>query len=335
VNTHDSLAPQLWRIAAAACGLMLALSAGAQQDTMPDMDMSSMSGMPMSKQPATTVEAQHLRFGHMIGTRPRPGGLADNSQGAAISSAQGMSMSSMQGGKAPPDARSPDYSDGYGYTSMAGMDMVDHAMLGMLMIDQLEYARDDRGDDAAFIDAEAWYGEDFNRLWLKAEGEAARGKLEDLRTEALWNHAIRADWGTQIGLRQDLGEGPRRTWAAFGLQGVAPLWFDTEVELYLGEDGRTAARVQLEYEELITQRLVLQPKLEVNLYGKDDPQRGIGSGLADSELGMRLRYDIEREFGPYIGVVWRERYGHTAALARMQGAHAGELQLAAGLRFWF
>jgi copper resistance protein B len=335
VNAHNSLAARPWRIAATALGLTLALTAGAQQDTMAGMDMSSMSGMSMSKHSAKTVEIQHLRFGNMIGARPGPGGLADGSRGAAISSPQAMSMASMQDGKAPPDARSPDYSDGYGYTSMAGMKMSDHARLGMLLIDQLEYARDDHGDNAAFIDAEAWYGEDFDRLWLKAEGEAARDKLDDLRTEALWNHAIHADWSTQIGLRQDLGRGPRRTWAAFGLQGVAPLWFDTEVELYLGQDGRTAARVQLEYEELITQRLILQPKLEVNLYGEDDPQRGIGSGLSDSELGVRLRYEIKREFGPYIGVVWRERYGHTAALARGQGAHAGELQLAAGLRFWF
>lgn len=231
--------------------------------------------------------------------------------------------------------RSPDYSDGYGYTNMPGMEMADQSSLGMLLIDQLEYTRDNHGNNTAFLDAEGWYGKDFNKLWLQAEGEAARGRLEDLRTEALWGHAISAYWNTGLGLRQDFGEGPHRTWAAFGVQGLAPLWFDTEVEVYLGQDGRTAARVQIEYEELITQRLILQPKLEVNLYGKDDPQRGIGSGLADSELGVRLRYDIRREFGPYIGVVWRERYGRSAAIARQQGVHAGELQYAAGLRFWF
>lgn len=215
------------------------------------------------------------------------------------------------------------------------MDMADHAMLGMLLMDQLELTRGNHGVNTAFFDAEGWYGDDFNKLWLKAEGDGTHGRLEDLRTEALWNHAVTTYWGTQLGLRQDFGEGPRRTWAALGIQGLAPFWFDTEAELYAGQEGRTAARVQLEYEALITQRLILQPKLEVNLYGKSDPQRGIGSGLADSELGMRLRYDIKREFGPYIGVVWRERYGHTATLARARGEHVGELQLAVGLHFWF
>jgi copper resistance protein B len=218
---------------------------------------------------------------------------------------------------------------------MPGMDMADQAMLGMLLIDQLEYAHDNHGDSAAFLDAEGWYGEDFNKLWLKTEGNGAHGRLEDLRTEALWSHAVTTYWGTQLGVRQDLGKGPHRTWAALGIQGLAPFWLDTEAELYLGQDGRTAARVQLEYEELMTQRLILQPKVEVSLYGKADPRRGIGSGLADSELGVRLRYDIKREFGPYIGAVWRERYGRSATFARTRGERVGELQLAAGVHFWF
>ncbi len=116
---------------------------------------------------------------------------------------------------------------------------------------------------------------------------------------------------------------------------MAPYWFDTEATLYLGPDGRIAARVQFEYEELLTQRLVLQPKLEVSFYGKEDPQRGIGSGLSDAELGLRVRYEFRREFAPYIGVVWRQRYGRTADFARAQGQHASELQFVAGVRVWF
>ena len=297
--------------------------------------MSSTPGITMPMQSSTPVEIQHLHLGNMIGTRPAPGGLAESPYGMEMPSVLSMSTSSMQGGKAPPDARSSDYSDGYRYTSMSGMDMPDHAALGMLLVDQLEYTHDNHGYNAAFLDAEAWYGEDFNKLWLKAEGEGARGKLQDLRTEALWNHDIATYWGTQFGLRRDFGEGSGRTWAALGVQGLAPYWFDTEATVYLGENGRTAARVQFEYEALITQRLVLQPKAEVNLYGKDDPDRGIGSGLSDSELGVRLRYDIKRGFGPYVGVVWRQRFGRTATLTRAQGGRAGELQFAAGLHFWF
>ncbi|HET6912366.1 MAG TPA: copper resistance protein B [Rhodanobacteraceae bacterium] len=290
---------------------------------------------PMPQQSSKPVELQHLHFGNMIGTRPKPGGLAEGMQGMAMPSMQGMDMSAMQGGKAPPDARSPDYSDGYRYTDMPGMAMSDHSRQGMLLIDQLEYAHDNHGNNSTFIDGQFWYGEDFNKLWLKFEGEQARGKLEDLRTEALWYHATSAYWGTQLGVREDFGEGPNRTWAAFGVEGLAPYWFETEATLYVGQNGRTAARVQFEYEELITQRLVLQPKFEVNLYGKDDPQRGIGSGLSDAELGLRLRYEIRREFAPYIGVVWRQRFGRTADLYRAQNEPGGDLQFVAGIHFWF
>jgi copper resistance protein B len=252
-----------------------------------------------------------------------------------IHAMQNMDMSSMQGGKAPPDARSPDYSDGYRYTDMPGMAMSDHSRQGMLLIDQLEYAHDNHGNNAVFLDGQFWYGEDFNKLWVKFEGEQARGKLEDLRIEALWSHAVSSYWNTQLGVRHDFGKGPGRTWAAFGIEGLAPYWFETEVTVYVGQEGRTAARVQFEYEELLTQRWVLQPKFEVNLYGKSDPQRGIGSGLSDAELGVRLRYEFRREFAPYIGVVWRQRFGHTADLYRAQREPASDLQFVAGLHFWF
>ena len=294
--------------------------------------MPAMPSMPMqASQPA---EVQHLHFGHMIGTRPKPGGLASGMQDMSTSSMQGMSMSSMQGGSAPADARSPDYSDGYRYGRMPGMDMPDDESLGMVMLDQLEYAYSAHGN-SEFIDGEAWYGRNFDKLWVKAEGEVSHGRLGDLRTEALWDHAIATYWSTQLGVRHDFGAGPDRTWVAIGVQGLAPYWFDTEATLYVGEGGRTAARVQFEYEELLTQRLILQPKVEVNLYGRDDPQRAIGAGVSDAEFGLRLRYEVRREIAPYIGIVYRQRYGHTADFARAQGEHADDLQFVAGLHAWF
>lgn len=299
------------------------------------MHRRDMSSMPMSMQSSKPLELQHLDFGNMIGTRPKPGGLAESSHGMQMNGMANMDMSTMQGGNAPLDARSPDYSDGYRYTDLPGMEMSDRSKQGMLLIDQLEYTHDIHGSNAAFLDGEFWYGEDFNKLWLKFEGEQARGKLEDLRTEALWYHATSAYGGTQLGFREDLGEGPNRTWAAFGVQGLAPYWFETEAAFYVGQSGRTAARFQFEYEELLTQRLVLQPKFEVNLYGKDDPQRDIGSGLSDAELGVRLRYEFHREFAPYVGVVWRQRFGRTADFYRAQGEPAGDLQFVAGIHFWF
>lgn len=299
-------------------------------------DASSMPGMQgMSTRPAQPVEMQHLHFGQMIGTRPKPGGLAGAMGGMSMPAMQGMDMSSMQGGNAPPDARSPDYSDGYTYGPMPGMDMADDTRHGMLLLDQLEVAHSRNGGNATFIDGEAWYGGDINKLWLKVEGGHAGGKWEDLRSEALWSHAVATYWNTQLGVRHDSGAGPGRTWAAFGIEGLAPYWFETDATFYVGQGGRTAARVQVEYELLFTQRLILQPKVEVNLYGKDDPQRGIGSGLSDLEAGLRLRYEARREFAPYVGVVWRQTFGRTADFARARGEYADDLQFIAGFRIWF
>lgn len=295
--------------------------------------MSGMQGMPMQAKPP--VDMQHLHFGQMIGTRPEPGGLAGTAKDMNMSSMQGMDMSSMQGGDAPPDARSPDYSDGYTYGSMPGMAMNDNPSIGMLLLDRLEYVRSGDGGNAVAIDGQAWYGKNFNKLWMKFEGEHADGRLQDLRTEALWDHAIATYWSTQIGVRHDFGVGPGRTWAAFGIEGLAPYWFETEATFYVGQGGRTAARVSFEYEALLTQRLILQPQLEVNAYGKDDPQRGIGSGLSDVEAGLRLRYEIRREFAPYIGVAWHQRFGRTADLARAHGEPADDLQFVVGFRIWY
>lgn len=298
---------------------------------MQGMSVSSMQG---NQRPAQTAPMQRMHFGNMIGERPRPAGLAHGTRDISTSSMGKMDTASMQGGAAPRDARNPDDSDGYGYTAMPGMAMSDHSKQAMLLLDQFEYARGNHGDDGAFLDGQFWYGEDFNKLWVKSEGDYSHGKLEDLRTEALWSHALSSYWDTQVGVRQDLGEGPGRTWAALGVQGLAPYWFDIEATVYVGENGRTAARLALEHEELLTQGLVLQPKLEMSLYGKDDRQRGLGSGLSDTEIGVRLRYELARRFAPYLGLVWRQRYGHTADLARAQGRPASDLQVVAGLHVW-
>lgn len=306
------------------------------QQPSPATSHSSMSGMQgMSMQPARPAEMQPLHLGRMIGTRPKPGGLASGMQGMDMPPMRGMDMSSMQGGNAPADARSPDYSDGYAYGAMTGMDMGDDARHGMLLLDQLEVAHSRNGGNAAVIDGEAWHGGDLDKLWLKFEGEHAGDRWQDLRTEALWDHAVATYWSTQLGARHDFGEGPGRTWAAFGMQGLAPYWFETEATFYVGQSGRTAARVQVEYDELLTQRLILQPRIEVNLYGKDDPQRGIGSGLSDAAVSVRLRYEIRREFAPYVGVVWRQQFGSTAGFARARGEHTDDLQFVAGFRIWF
>src|SRR5699024_7834914 len=124
-------------------------------------------------------------------------------------------------------------------------------------------------------------------------------------------------------------------WATFGIQGLAPYWFEVQATAYAGPSGRTAARLGVSYELLFTQRLILEPELEANLYGKDDPARGIGSGLSDLEFGLRLRYEIRRRFAPYVGIAWTRRFGASADYARADGKPATDREWVAGLRLWF
>ncbi|HEY6484380.1 MAG TPA: copper resistance protein B [Steroidobacteraceae bacterium] len=217
------------------------------------------------------------------------------------------------------------------------MQMEDDARFGKIMLDQLEW-RGAAGAAAAAWDAQAWYGGDLDKFWLRAEGLAQRGNDADTseaNLELLWNRVIGRWWGLQAGGREDLGTGPARTWAAVGVQGIAPQWIETEATLYASADRRTAARLKLQYDLLLTQRLILQPFVEANLYGRDDPQRQIGAGLSDLQVSVRLRFEVVRQFAPYIGMVWLQRFGQTAALARAAGQDCGTLQLAAGLRAWF
>ncbi len=217
---------------------------------------------------------------------------------------------------------------------MTGMDMDDNPRFGKVLINQLEVTRADGVSGQAW-DAYAWYGGDFNRLLLRSEGARSAGHLQEGDIEALWSHAVTAFWDSTLGVRHDFGAGPARDWAAFGVQGLAPYWFDIEATGYVGAGGRTAARFKAEYELLFTQRLILQPEFEANLYGRSDPARGLGSGLSDASLGLRLRYEIRREFAPYIGVVWQRVFGGTADFRRAENKSVFERQIVAGVRIWF
>jgi copper resistance protein B len=247
-----------------------------------------------------------------------------------------MDMSSMQGGRAPADARDPDYAEGQSMSMMPGMgdSMDDAARFGKLLFDQLEYVHSAHANGLA-IDAQAYYGGDADKLWLKVDGERSGGHLGDTRTEALWAHATSAFWDTQLGLRHDFGDGPERSWAAFGVQGLAPYWFDIEATAYLGQSGRAAVRVEAEYQLMLTQKLIFTPDLELNAYGKSDPARHIGSGLSNVEFGLRLRYEVTRQFAPYIGIDWNRHIGDTSDLVRAAGKPAFDHQIVAGVRVWF
>ena len=285
--------------------------------TMSGMDQGTMPGMDHTAMPA-------MDHGTMRGH--------DQGEMSPVSHAA-MDMGSMQGGSAPANARDPDYSDGISFTPDNDVHMHGDAKHSMLLLDRLEYF-DGRDSHGVSLDAQGWYGGDTNKLWLKVEGEHSDGRIESLRTEALWSHAAATYWDTQLGVRHDAGVGPNRDWVAFGVQGLAPYWFDVQATAYVGPNGRTAARAEVEYEVLFTQRLILTPRIEVNLYGKDDPARGVGKGLSDAGFSLRLRYEIRRRFAPYIGISWSRRFGTTADFARRDGRSASDRQIVAGIRIW-
>lgn len=245
-------------------------------------------------------------------------------------------MDSMQGGSPPPDARDPDaYSNGLVLDHLPGMDMADDDPYGQLLLDQFEGYRSNGGEAGIRLDAQAWWGTDLNKLWLKTEGSRSNGTLGSTRMEVLYNRAFSPYFGWQVGWRHDTGGGPSRNWAAFGVQGLASYWFDIEATAYVGEAGRTALRLEAEYDLRITQRLVLQPDAEAKLFGRSDPERGIGSGLSSLDLGLRLRYEITRKFAPYVGMSWERKFGNTADLARKAAGDVSETRFVAGIRLWF
>ena len=214
------------------------------------------------------------------------------------------------------------------------MGMDDRATFGMFAFDRLEHAAGD-GRSATAWSVQGWLGGDVDKLRLRSEGAREDGAFEHADVELSWSHAIAPFWDSQLGVRRDVGRGADRTWAAFGVQGVAPYWFELSATAYVGEQGRTALRVEAEYELWLTQRWVLQPRVELNAYGKDDPASRIGSGLSDAAFGLRLRYEIRRELAPYVGVEWSRRFGRSADFARADGGDAGELQWIAGVRLRF
>ncbi|MBO1520116.1 copper resistance protein B [Oceanisphaera sp. DM8] len=248
----------------------------------------------------------------------------------------------MQGGSAPADAREPhDYSGGFtledGPYALPGSRQLrladEHTFYGVL-VDRLERVDNDKSYTLAF-DARAWIGRDYNRAVLKAEGDIAQGKLAEASTELLWSHALSTFWNSELGVRYDTGHGPEQGWLALGVAGLAPYWFELDATAYLGDDGQTALAVEGEYELLLSQRWVLQPRAELTAYGKNDAERGQGQGLSELVVGARLRYEIDRQFAPYLGWEWAATLGNSADIARAEGEASEETRWLAGVKLWF
>ncbi len=214
------------------------------------------------------------------------------------------------------------------------MDMEDDPLLFSVFAEELEWRGRDAGGGFAW-DVDAWFGRDLDKAWLKTEGETEDGHVEHAEVQLLYSRAIAPFWDLQAGWRRDLEPGPDRDWAAVGIQGLAPWHFHVDAAVFLGPSGRTAARLETEYELRLSQRWILSPSAELNAHGKDDPERGIGSGLSTAEAGLRLRYEIRRRFAPYVGVHWERRFGDTADLAEAAGEEIAGWRWAVGLRAWF
>jgi copper resistance protein B len=220
------------------------------------------------------------------------------------------------------------------FPPLPGHSVHDSGLNSFFLLDQLEYQDADEGSTLAWA-ASGWVGGDIDRLWFRSEGERTNGVTEDAELQLLYGHSIGPWWDVVASVRQDFKPESPQTWAAFGVQGMALYDFETEATAFVGENGQTAARLEGEYDILLTNRLILQPTAEVNFYGKNDPERGVGSGLANTELGLRLRYEIVRQFAPYIGVSWNRVYGNTADLVRDEDGDVEEARFVAGVRMWF
>ena len=211
----------------------------------------------------------------------------------------------------------------------------DNSRFAFFLADRLEYTAQP-GKDAWAWDAEGWYGADYTKLWLKAEGEREiGGSTRDSTVDVLYARRIAPYWYLQAGARVEDRPGPRRTFGEIGVEGIAPDWFEVGAALYARGNGALGARLEAENNFYFTQRLILQPRMEARLSARSDPERGLGSGLNSLELGLRLRYEIRREFAPYIGVTWTGRFGETADFAQARGEDARSTALVAGVRMWF
>lgn len=284
----------------------------ADMDTMPGMDHSQMNHSAMPGM-------DHSQMNHS-GTMPS--NMVDGE------------APTMQGGSAPANARDPNaYADGYSFGPLAHHTMGNEDSLSSLLVDRLESITA-HGNTAMTYDWQAWYGKTFDRALIRAEGDIDGGTFTESRNELLWAHAISTYWDTQLGLRYDSGKGVDRGWLALGVQGTAFYWLYVEATGYVNEQGRTTFRLETEYDLLLTQKLILQPRIEMNAYSHSDPSRSISSGLSDFSGGLRLRYEIVREFAPYLGVEWAGQFGAAADNLRANGDYANGLLFVAGVRFW-
>lgn len=280
---------------------------------------------------ATSTSSANPHAGHQLpGTGAKAGHMGE------------ASGTNLPAGDAPPPpvpvANAADAIFGRGAMDMGRHHLSEHhggQKFYQLMANIAEY-QFRKGRDGYEWDASAWYGGDINRFWLKSEGEGAvRGGVESAEVQALYSRAFSPYFNVQGGIRYDFRPEPNRAYAVLGVEGLAPSFFDVEGTLFLSNKGELFARAEGYYDQRITQRLILQPSVELNFAAQNSPALGTGAGLTEAEVGLRLRYDIRREFAPYVGVEYSRAFGRTRRYLREEGEKPGGWSLVTGVRAWF
>jgi copper resistance protein B len=282
--------------------------------------------------PQATCLPEHAAMGHCTPTQS-PGGEA------AGAPAEGTNLAA--GNAPPPEVPVANAADAF--YDPAAMHKARHHLgefhgnkkFFQLFVNELEY-HPRNGRDGLGWELDAWYGGDINRLWFRSKGEGEAGRqLEKLETQLLYSRAIDPYFNLQGGLRYDIRPNPQRVYATIGLEGLAPSFFELEAFAFLSNKGELTARVGGYYDQRITQRLILQPSAEFNFAAQNSPDIHVGAGLSDAEIALRLRYDIRRDFAPYIGVQYERAFGRTRRYLREEGERAGAWSMLTGIRFWF
>lgn len=192
------------------------------------------------------------------------------------------------------------------------------------------------GEDGYRWEGEGWFGGDIHRLVVKSEGEGGTSSgIDDAEMQILYSRAVSPYFDLQAGVRQDFEPTPARTYATLGFEGLAPYWFETQGAVFLSDRGELLGRFEGTYDLNITQRLILQPRIELNLAAENIPEIGIGSGVSNMELGLRLRFEVKREFAPYVGISLDHKFGTTARYARSRGEDVTQPSIVIGIRAWF
>ena len=287
-------------------------------------------------EPAPATVDPHA--GHVMPAQPSPG-TPDPHAGHAM----GGEMPGPPVAPPPPGALSgPAHAADavYGHEAMADSRKVlreEHGSIETykVMIDRLE-ARIGNGRHGYTLEGEAWYGGDINKIWLKTEAEGRFGRrIEQAEVQALYSRAIDPWWNVQAGVRYDFRPDPERAYFVLGVEGLAPYWFEIDAAAFVSNKGDISARFEGEYDLRLTQKLIVQPRIEFDLAAQDVPEIGMGSGLSTAETGLRLRYEIVPEFAPYVGLAYERAFGDTAGFRRAAGEKAGGWNLLVGVRAWF